>query len=110
MPLQYPASKFAVKVLRILAAKPGATATEIAGAVWNNTTGRFPLNAGIALHRLCKHKLIFPDFASNFWEEGSPFPRKHWYLTEKGFAVYTYYERQREANSPHADGARRTRC
>ena len=110
MPLQYPASKFAVKVLRTLATKPGATATEIAEAVWNNTTGRFPLNAGIALHHLCKRKLVIPNFTSDFWEKGSPLPRKHWYLTAKGFAVYTFYERQRENNSPHADGTDRTRC
>lgn len=110
MPLQYPASKFAVKVLRILVACPGATATQIAEAVWNKSHGIYPKKAGRALRALAKRDLIFADFGSNYWEHGSPFPRKRWYVTEKGFAVYTFYELQRDTNSPYADGASRTLC
>lgn len=108
--LQYEASKFAVKVLRILVVCPGATATQIAELVWNNSSGYRPKNTGGYLRTLAERDLIFCSFGSQFWKRGSPFPRKRWYVTEKGFAVYTFYERQKEAKSPYADGARRTCC
>jgi hypothetical protein len=111
VPLQYQASKFVVKALRILVACPGLTATQVAWICWEKDKGRYPLNAGIALSKMHKRGLVFSRIKSRFWEAGSPRPRKQWYVTDKGFDVHEFYERQRQdGNSPYADGTRRTSC
>lgn len=111
MALKYRASKFVVKALRILVVCPGATATEVADTLWHQKTGRYPLIAGMALEKMRQRGLVAPQIKSRFWERGSPRPRKQWYVTEKGYDVHEFYERQRQdRNSPYADGASRSSC
>ena len=96
----YPASKFAIKALRILMEHPGLQASEFAAFCWPHLR-KAGLLAALNLGYLVAKGLIKSRFEPPFWNPGTVRPRKRYYVTDKGFTVHEFYARQRR---PEEDG------
>jgi hypothetical protein len=90
---QYPASKFAIKALNILVNHPGLTAQGFA-AICYPSRHRAGWLGAMSLYRIVNRQLIKVRWEPPFNKPGRIKPRKKYYVTNKGFAVYESYRRQ----------------
>lgn len=102
MPLQFTATELHVRLLRLLVSRPGLDIAQIAEAAWGGADSRCCRRAEIALDRMCRKQLAFPNFRSDFWKKGAARPVKRWYASEKGYVVHEFYKRQ-DSDAPHTD-------
>lgn len=104
---QYPATKFTVAALRILAEHPGLRPGEFAAIRWPKLR-KAGLLAALKLHWLVQKKLVRSRFEPPFWKPGKIKPVKKYYLTDEGFAVHEFHSRKQRAEEnchpSHPDG------
>lgn len=101
---QYTASKFQIKTVSILVNHPGLTAQGFAAICYPSRFRAGWLGA-MSLRRVVKKGLIKVRWEPPFDKPGKIKPRKKYYVTGKGYAVYECYRRQgysEDGNPPDA--------
>lgn len=88
--MQYSIRPAAVRLLNLLIAKPGLTASDIRTQPNITTT---------PLERLVEQGYVLPRFEPPFWKPGKVKPKKKYYATEKGFTANEFTVRQRYASN-----------
>src|SRR5574337_1101172 len=104
---QFPATKAQIRAVNILVQHPGLTAQGFAAIAYPSWQRAGWLGA-LKLWPLTKHGLVKVRWEPPFHKAGRIKPKKKYYVTTKGYAVYESYRRQgfsEDGNPPHHYGA-----